>query len=76
MISLFQFALLRLIHLHFLLPTVAIANNLACKGLDRIEKTLPILHQPSEQVCTGLLTNSLHNYGQSARAFMPNYTML
>lgn len=27
-------------------------NNLACKGLDRIEKTLPILHQPSEQVGT------------------------
>lgn len=26
------------------------ANDLACKGLDRIEKSLPILHQPSEQV--------------------------
>ncbi|KAM9426842.1 perilipin-2 [Pholidichthys leucotaenia] len=31
-------------------PQIAIANNLACKGLDRIEKTLPILHQPSEQI--------------------------
>ncbi|KAM8899601.1 perilipin-2 isoform 1-T2 [Spinachia spinachia] len=29
---------------------IAIANNLACKGLDRIEKTLPILNQPSEQI--------------------------
>ncbi|KAG8006226.1 Perilipin-2 [Nibea albiflora] len=29
---------------------IAIANHLACKGLDRIEKTLPILHQPSEQI--------------------------
>ncbi|KAJ0006561.1 hypothetical protein NQD34_013834 [Periophthalmus magnuspinnatus] len=33
-------------------PQIAIANDLACKGLDRIEKTLPILHQPSEQVLT------------------------
>lgn len=32
------------------MPSVAIANDLACKGLDRIEKTLPILHQPSEQI--------------------------
>ncbi|XP_034532592.1 perilipin-2 [Notolabrus celidotus] len=31
-------------------PQIAIANNLACIGLDKIEKTLPILHQPSEQV--------------------------
>ncbi|XP_026209159.1 perilipin-2 [Anabas testudineus] len=31
-------------------PQIAIANNLACKGLDKIEKNLPILHQPSEQV--------------------------
>nr|XP_046236917.1 perilipin-2 [Scatophagus argus] len=31
-------------------PQIAIANDLACKGLDRIEKTLPILHQPSEQI--------------------------
>ncbi|CAJ1086353.1 perilipin-2 [Xyrichtys novacula] len=31
-------------------PQIAIANNLACKGLDKIEKTLPILHQPSEQI--------------------------
>ncbi|KAI9543510.1 Perilipin-2 [Dissostichus eleginoides] len=30
-------------------PQIAIANDLACKGLDKIEKTLPILHQPSEQ---------------------------
>lgn len=31
-------------------PQIAVANDLACKGLDRIEKTLPILHQPSEQI--------------------------
>ncbi|KAM6909335.1 perilipin-2 [Xenentodon cancila] len=31
-------------------PQIAIANDLACKGLDRIEKTLPILHQPSEKI--------------------------
>ncbi|MFT7806321.1 perilipin-2 isoform X2 [Arapaima gigas] len=26
------------------------ANDLACKGLDKIEEKLPILHQPSEQI--------------------------
>ncbi|XP_071333763.1 perilipin-2 [Trachinotus anak] len=31
-------------------PQLAIANDLACKGLDKIEKTLPILHQPSEEI--------------------------
>ncbi|XP_028845960.1 perilipin-2 [Denticeps clupeoides] len=31
-------------------PQIAIANDLACKGLDKIEKTLPILHQPSGQI--------------------------
>ncbi|XP_019951068.1 perilipin-2 [Paralichthys olivaceus] len=31
-------------------PQIAIANDLACLGLDKIEKTLPILHQPSEQI--------------------------
>ncbi|XP_048826970.1 perilipin-2 isoform X3 [Brienomyrus brachyistius] len=31
-------------------PQLAIANDLACKGLDKIEKSLPILHQPSEQI--------------------------
>ncbi|KAK2863228.1 hypothetical protein Q5P01_002761 [Channa striata] len=31
-------------------PQIAVANNLACKGLDKIEKSLPILHQPSEQI--------------------------
>lgn len=44
-----------LIGVFLLLPTVAIANDLACKGLDKIEKNLPILHQPSEQVRTGLI---------------------
>ncbi|XP_068164530.1 perilipin-2 [Antennarius striatus] len=31
-------------------PQIAIANIMACKGLDKIEKTLPILQQPSEQI--------------------------
>ncbi|XP_062371902.1 perilipin-2 isoform X3 [Sardina pilchardus] len=31
-------------------PQLTIANVLACKGLDQIEKSLPILLQPSEQV--------------------------
>ncbi|XP_070710593.1 perilipin-2 [Pempheris klunzingeri] len=31
-------------------PQIAIANDLACKGLDKIERTLPILYQPSEQI--------------------------
>ncbi|XP_029530488.1 perilipin-2-like [Oncorhynchus nerka] len=31
-------------------PQISMANDLACKGLDKIEKTLPILHQPSEQI--------------------------
>lgn len=31
-------------------PQIAMANDLACKSLDKIEKTLPILHQPSEQI--------------------------
>ncbi|XP_037531804.1 perilipin-2 [Nematolebias whitei] len=31
-------------------PQIARANDLACKGLDKMEKTLPILHQPSEQI--------------------------
>lgn len=34
-------------------PTVAVANHLACKGLDRIERTLPILQRPPEQVRAG-----------------------
>lgn len=43
-------------------PTVAVANDLACKGLDRIEKTLPILQQPSEQVSTGSVMSELPRY--------------
>lgn len=48
--------------MYFLLSAVAIANDLACKGLDKIEKTLPILHQPSEQVCTRSGTYSWRNH--------------
>ncbi|TSK82193.1 La-related protein 7 [Bagarius yarrelli] len=31
-------------------PQISRANDLACKSLDKIEKTLPILHQPSGQL--------------------------
>lgn len=31
-------------------PQISMASDLACKGLDKIEKALPILHQPSGQV--------------------------
>ncbi|XP_052431752.1 perilipin-2 isoform X1 [Carassius gibelio] len=31
-------------------PQISMANDLACKGLDQIEKTLPILHKPSDQI--------------------------
>jgi len=44
------------------LPSVSIANHLACKGLDKIEKTLPMLQQPPEQVGPGLLLNGTRSY--------------
>ncbi|XP_063043561.1 perilipin-2 isoform X2 [Engraulis encrasicolus] len=31
-------------------PQLMFANGLACKGLDQIERKLPILHQPSEKI--------------------------
>ncbi|XP_060790931.1 perilipin-2 [Neoarius graeffei] len=33
-------------------PQISRANDLACKSLDKIEKTLPILHQPSGELVT------------------------
>ncbi|XP_028329734.1 perilipin-2 [Gouania willdenowi] len=36
--------------IHKLEPQISIANKMACKGLDRIESRLSILHQPSNQV--------------------------
>lgn len=36
---------------------VSMANDLACKGLDKIEKTLPILHKPSDQVLRNICLN-------------------
>ncbi|KAG8595329.1 hypothetical protein GDO81_001494 [Engystomops pustulosus] len=31
-------------------PQIALANNIACVGLDKIEEKLPILYQPTEKV--------------------------
>ncbi|XP_018412365.1 PREDICTED: perilipin-2-like [Nanorana parkeri] len=36
--------------IHKLEPQIAIANNLACLGLDKIEERLPILYQPSDKI--------------------------
>ncbi|KAM5191259.1 perilipin-2 [Mantella aurantiaca] len=36
--------------IHKLEPQIAIANNLACIGLDKIEERLPILYQPSDKI--------------------------
>ncbi|XP_043917072.1 perilipin-2 isoform X2 [Protopterus annectens] len=31
-------------------PQIAVANDYACKGLDKLEEKLPILHQPTEKI--------------------------
>ncbi|XP_077331352.1 perilipin-2 isoform X2 [Lithobates pipiens] len=36
--------------IHKLEPQIAMANNLACFGLDKIEERLPILYQPSDKI--------------------------
>ncbi|XP_018090920.1 perilipin 2 L homeolog isoform X1 [Xenopus laevis] len=36
--------------IHRLEPQIAIANNIACIGLDKIEEKLPILYQPSDKI--------------------------
>ncbi|KAJ8345139.1 hypothetical protein SKAU_G00293320 [Synaphobranchus kaupii] len=36
-------------------PQIAAANDLACKGLDKIEQTWPILNQPPEKVVTSAM---------------------
>uniref|UniRef100_A0A8C7W3B6 Uncharacterized protein n=1 Tax=Oncorhynchus mykiss TaxID=8022 RepID=A0A8C7W3B6_ONCMY len=37
-------------------PQISVVNDLACKGLDKLESTLPVLQQPSQQV------NSIFKY--------------
>lgn len=39
-------------------PQISMANDLACKGLDKIEKTLPILHKPSDQIVKEAVTGA------------------
>ncbi|XP_035645420.1 perilipin-2-like isoform X1 [Oncorhynchus keta] len=31
-------------------PQISVVNDLACKGLDKLESTLPVLQQPSQQI--------------------------
>ncbi|XP_006896447.1 PREDICTED: perilipin-5 [Elephantulus edwardii] len=38
--------------LHHLQPQLATVNDLACRGLDKLEEKLPFLQQPSEMVVT------------------------
>lgn len=50
-----QITVWKCIYQKLLCPSVvSMANDLACKGLDKIEKTLPILHKPSDQVFSKL----------------------
>ncbi|XP_067307213.1 perilipin-2 isoform X2 [Pseudorasbora parva] len=39
-------------------PQTSKANDLACKGLDKIEKTLPILRKPSDQIVKEAVTGA------------------
>ncbi|XP_062849229.1 perilipin-2 [Trichomycterus rosablanca] len=44
-------------------PQISRVNDLACKGLDKIENSLPILHQPPEQIVAsakGAVTESVN----------------
>nr|XP_033775629.1 perilipin-2-like isoform X2 [Geotrypetes seraphini] len=41
-------------------PKIALANNYACVGLDRIEAKLPILHQPADKLAANATDMLIH----------------
>ncbi|XP_075391719.1 perilipin-5 [Tenrec ecaudatus] len=56
--------------LHHLQPQLATVNDLACRGLDKLEEKLPFLQQPSETVVTsakGAVASSMTGMAQRSR---------
>nr|XP_033805921.1 perilipin-2-like isoform X2 [Geotrypetes seraphini] len=41
-------------------PKIALANNYACIGLDRVEAKLPILHQPADKIAANATDLLIH----------------
>ncbi|XP_053716348.1 perilipin-2 isoform X1 [Synchiropus splendidus] len=49
--------------IHRFEPQIAVANQMVCRGLDQVEKSLPILQQPPQQIVSsarGLVSNTKH----------------
>ncbi|KAM9827353.1 perilipin-2 [Neosynchiropus ocellatus] len=49
--------------IHRFEPQIAVANQMVCRGLDQVEKSLPILQQPPQQIVSsarGLVSNTRH----------------